>query len=233
LARVLADEIIARVPELEEYGVRFKKQEDGRFLQIHHPGQSYPRNLYIIGGGFGLISGLRREIKRHLNIKVFEDFFVSRLLTYQGEVVGAFGMNLSDGRFYAIGAKSTVLACGGYEQIWGSTDTAPDSTGDGIFLAFQAGADTIDMEMALYYPVVFAYPESVKGVLIQYETFLSPERLDFRLVNNEGKEFLPKGSLPVRDALMRLIFNEIEEGRGTEHNAVYIDPTLSSKVLKK
>ncbi len=48
LARVLADEIVERVYELEEYGVKFKKQEDGKFLQIHHPGQTYPRNLFIL-----------------------------------------------------------------------------------------------------------------------------------------------------------------------------------------
>ena len=229
LARILTDEVIPRVRDLEEYGVRFKKQEDGKFLQLHHPGQSYPRNLYITGGGFGLISGLRKEIKRRSNINILEDFFVSLLLTYQGEIVGAFGTNLQDGRFYAIKAKSTVLACGGYEELWGLTDTAPDSTGDGIFLAFQAGADIIDMEMALYYPAAFAYPESLRGVLVQYETFLARDKLDFRLVNNEGNEFLPEGPLPVRDTLMRLIFTEIEEGRGTEHNAIYIDPTLSSK----
>jgi len=229
LARVLADEIVERVYELEEYGVKFKKQEDGKFLQVHHPGQTYPRNLFIMKGGFGLINGLRREVKRRQNVKIFEDFFISRLLTQQGEVVGAFGLNLKDGHFYAIEAKATILACGGYEELWGLTDTAPDSTGDGVFLGYAAGADVIDMEMALYYPVSFAWPESVRGVCLQYETILSKERLDFRLVNNEGKQFLTEGPLPVRDILMRAMFTEIEEGRGTEHRAVYIDPSLSSK----
>jgi len=229
LARVLADEIVERVYDLEKYGVSFKKLEDGRFFQVHHPGQSYPRNLYLTKGGFGLIHGLKKEIKRRPNVKILEDFCVSILLKDQEEVVGAFGLNLRDGRFYAIRAKSTILACGGYEEIWGLTDTAPDSTGDGVFLGYHAGADVIDMEMALYYPAAFAYPESVRGVLIQYETLLAKEKLDFRLVNTAGKEFLPEGPLPVRDTLMRLMFTEIEEGRGTEHNAVYIDPSLSSK----
>ena len=229
LARVLADEIVERVYELEDYGVKFKKQDDGKFLQIHHPGQTYPRNLFIIQGGFGLINGLRREVKRRENIKILEDFFISALLREQGEVVGAFGQNLRDGRFYAIEAKATILACGGYEEIWGLTDTAPDSTGDGVFLGYAAGADVIDMEMALYYPVTFAWPEAVRGVLLQYETLLAKEKLDFRLVNNEGKQFLPEGPLPVRDTLMRMMFAEVEEGRGTEHRAVYIDPGLSSK----
>ena len=229
LARVLADEIVERVYELEEYGVKFKKQEDGKFLQVHHPGQTYPRNLFLIKGGFGLINGLRRELKRRQDVKILEDFFISGLLSEQGEVAGAFGLNLKNGHFYAIEAKATILACGGYEELWGLTDTAPDSTGDGVFLGYAAGADVIDMEMALYYPVAFAWPESVRGVLLQYETILAKEKLDFRLVNNEDKQFLPEGPLPVRDILMRSMFTEVEEGRGTEHNAVYIDPSLSSK----
>jgi len=229
LSRALADEIVQRVIELDKWGVSFTKQEDGKFFQVHHPGQSYPRNLYITRGGLGLIDGLKRKLKRHPSVKVLEDFCVSRLLTDQGEVSGAFGMNFVDGRFYAIEAKSTILACGGYEEVWGLTDTAPDSTGDGVFLGFQAGADVIDMEMALYYPTAFVYPESVRGVTIQYETLLAQDKLDFRLINNAGKEFLPEGPLPVRDVLMRLMFTEIEQGRGTEHNAVYIDPSLSSK----
>lgn len=232
LARVLADESIPRALDLEKFGIKFKKQ-DGKFFQVHHPGQTYPRNLSIIGGGFGLIYGLKREVQRRSHIRILEDFCVSHLSKDQGEVVGAFGLNMRDGRFYAIAAKSIVLACGGYEELWGNTDTAPDSTGDGVFLGFQAGADVIDLEMSQYYPTVFAHPESVKGVLIQYETFLERQYLDFRLANNEGKEFLPEGPLPVRDTLMRLMFTEIEGGRGTEHDAVYIDPSRSSKSFKE
>jgi succinate dehydrogenase/fumarate reductase flavoprotein subunit len=229
LARVLADEIVERVYELEDYGVKFKKQEDGKFLQVHHPGQTYPRNLFLIKGGFGLINGLKRELKRRQNVKILEDIFISSLLSEQGEIVGAFGLNLKDGLFYAIEAKATILACGGYEELWGLTDTAPDSTGDGVFLGYAAGADVIDMEMALYYPVSFAWPQSVRGVLVQYETILAKDKLDFRLVNTEGKQFLAEGPLPVRDILMRAMFTEVEEGRGTEHRAVFIDPGLSSK----
>lgn len=228
LARILADESIPRALELEKFGVGFKKQ-DGKFFQVLHPGQTYPRNLFIMGAGFGLISGLKRELSRHPKVRVLEDFCVSRLLKVGGEVVGALGLNLRDGRFYAIEAKSVVLACGGYEELWGNTDTSPDSTGDGISLGFQAGADTIDLEMVQYYPTVFAYPESAKGLLIQYESLLSKQYFDFRLVNKEGKEFLAEGPLPVRDIMMRAMFTEIEEGRGTVHGAVWIDPSRSSK----
>jgi succinate dehydrogenase/fumarate reductase flavoprotein subunit len=232
LARVLADDSIPRALDLEKFGVKFKKQE-GKFFQVHHPGQTYPRNLFIIGGGFGLIYGLKKELCRRSHVRILEDFCVSHLLTDHGEVVGAFGLSMPDGRFYAITANSTVVAGGGYGGLWGNTDTAPDSTGDGVSLAFRAGADVIDLEMSLYYPTVLAYPESVRGVMIDYETLLDREYLDFRLVNNKGNEFLPEGPLPVRDRLMRLMLTEIEEGRGTEHKAVYIDPSQSFRSPKE
>lgn len=228
LARVLADEAVSRFHDLEKYGVKFET-EHGKLFQAHFPGQTYPRNLLIVGGGFGLISGLKNELRRHQRAKIIEDLCISRLLIEHGELAGAFGLNLRDGQFYAIEAKSVVLACGGYEALWENNDGSADSTGDGISLAFGVGADIIDSEMTQYYPGVFAYPESLKGVDIQYETFLEKRYFDFKLLNKEGKEFLPEGPLPGRDVLMRAIFTEIEQGRGTEHNAVYVDPTRSSK----
>jgi succinate dehydrogenase/fumarate reductase flavoprotein subunit len=228
LARVLADESIPRALDLERFGVRFKKQ-GAKFFQVQHPGQTYPRNLFIVGGGFGLVHGLKKELQRRPGVRILGDFCVSHLLRDRGELVGAFGLHMRDGRFYAIEAKSIVLACGGYEELWGNADTPPDSTGDGILLAFRSGADIIDLEMVQYYPTVFAHPESIKGILVQYETFLEGHYLGFSMVNNDKREFLPKGPLPARDTLMRLMLSEIEEGRGTEHNAVYIDPGRSSK----
>ena len=227
LARVLADDAVERFHDLQRFGVRFETEE-GKLFQSHYPGQTYPRNLLIVGGGFGLIAGLRNELRKHPRPKILEDLVISRLLTDNGEVVGAVGLNLRDGQFYALQARAVVLAGGGYEALWGNMDAAKECTGDTIFLAFQAGADIIDLEMTQYYPGVFAYPESLKGIAIQYETFLGEQYFDFRLVNNQGKEFL-QGPLPGRDVLMRAMYTEIEEGRGTEHGAVYVDPLRSSK----
>ena len=81
-----------------------------------------------------------------------------------------------------------------------------------------AGADVINMEMTLYYPAAFAWPEPVRGVLFQYETILAKNMLDFRLVNKKGKEFIPDGPLLVWDTLMRLMFTEVEEGRESKHS---------------
>jgi succinate dehydrogenase/fumarate reductase flavoprotein subunit len=118
-----------------KFGVKFKRK-DGELYYFHDPGQTYPRSLQIVGAGFGLISGLAKELHRHSRIRIYEDVCVSRLLTKDGKVIGAFGLNLRDGLFYAVLAKSVILACGGYQELWGNTDTGPDLTGDGLFLGF-------------------------------------------------------------------------------------------------
>ncbi len=227
LARALADDAVERFHDLQRFGVRFETEE-GKLFQSHYPGQTYPRNLLIVGGGFGLVAGLRNELRRHPRTRVLEDVVISRLLTDGTEVVGAVGLSLRDGRFYAFQTKAVVLAGGGYEALWGNMDAAKESTGDTICLAFQAGADIIDLEMTQYYPGAFMYPESLKGIIIQYETFLGEQYFDFKLINGLGEEFL-KGPLPGRDVLMRAMYTEIEEGRGTEHGGVYVDPLRSSK----
>lgn len=228
LARILADDAVARFIDLKKFGIKFET-EDGKLFQSHYPGQTYPRNLLIVGGGFGLINGLKKELHKRSLVKILEDICIFSLLDDNGEVAGALGLNLRDGQFYVFEADSVVLACGGYEALWGNNDGSTDSTGDGITLAFRIGAEIIDLEMTQYYPGVFAHPESLKGVDIQYETFLDKKYMDFKLLNAEGKEFLPEGPLPGRDVLMRAIFKEIEEGRGTRHNAVYVDPNKSTK----
>jgi len=229
----LASEARERVLDLERYGVKFEKV-DGKFLQVHHPGQTYPRCLVIKGGGYGLISGLYKELKRRPEITLLPDVMVTRLLQAGGRVVGATALDSRDGSFAAIRAKATILCTGGYEQLWKSTDTAPDTTGDGVALAYRAGAELVDMEMMLYYPTVISHPYGeVNGTLVQYEGLLSPQYVAGKLLNGLGEEFLPPGALPVRDVLTRLMFDEIGQGRGTKNGALYVDITRSPKPVEE
>ncbi|MCL4458657.1 MAG: FAD-binding protein [Chloroflexi bacterium] len=228
LAKALATEAIPRMLELERYGVKFRKDGE-RFLQVWHPGQTYPRNLVIQGGGYGLIAGLKKELRRHPEIKVLEDHMVTRLLTKNGRVVGATALDLRCGALYAFSAKAVVLATGGYEALWEKTDASPDSTGDGATLAYTIGAELVDMEMMLFYPTVLVYPPHLRGTVVQYEGLLYEEHVGGKMLNAKGEEFLPSGPLPVRDVFMRLMFDEIEQGRGTVHGGLYIDIAKSPR----
>lgn len=223
----LTEEARDRALEMEKYGVRFTKDGD-KFAQVRHPGQTYPRINRIPGRGYQMMLGLKKELNRHQKIKVFEDGLISKILTDpSGRPAGAVAFLQREGRFVIFQSKAIVLATGGYEELWEKTDTAPDSTGDGTAMAFDLGAQLVDLEMMLYYPVVTlgskVFP-SMRQVL-QYESLLEKEYLGGTLRNARGEEFLPPGKLPVRDVLMKLIFKEKEEGRATDRGGVFIDLT--------
>ena len=225
----LTREAMERGLELEGYGVRFTREE-GKFAQVRHPGQTYPRINRIPGRGYQMMVGLKKELARHSRIQVFEDCLVQKILTGpEGEPAGAVAFLQREGQFRLFQAKAVVLASGGYEELWEKTDTAPDSTGDGLAMAAELGAELVDLEMMLYYPIVTLGSKVFPSMhqVLQYESLLEPEYLGGKLLNGRGEEFLPPGKLPVRDVLSRLIVNERAEGRATDRGAVLVDLSKS------
>jgi succinate dehydrogenase/fumarate reductase flavoprotein subunit len=228
LISVLVRDAVHRAKDLEAYGVKFKKKPDGAYDPMHHPGQTFPRALFIQGGGFGMLAGLVREAIKHREIRVLNDALAVQLVL-DGERVasGVIILDLKEGRLRIIRSKATILATGGYEELWAFNDAACTACGDGVFLAYEAGAELIDLEMLQYYPTVVIHPLSIRGTLFQYELITDPEMLAGRLVNG-GKEPFFKGKL-LRDAVVRAIWKEMRQGRGTPHGGVYIDLIHSTK----
>ena len=227
LIRVLVEEATERALEMERFGVKLTKNEDGRIFQVMHPGQTYARNLVIRGCGYGMMVGLRRELLRRPAIEAFEDFVATRLIKDGAGVSGAVAMNLRTAEMVVFQARAVIMATGGYEEIMEFTDTEPGASGDGTALALHAGADMVDLEMMLFYPTCLVWPDEVRGTLVQYEGLLGPRYLQGKMLNGEGEEFLPETGeryvLPVRDIMMKAMFEEIDQGRGTPHGGVYID----------
>jgi fumarate reductase (CoM/CoB) subunit A len=231
LAYALANDIKDRVNDLIRFGVKFETKDD-RLLQVIHPGQSYPRNLVIRSGGYGLISGLRKELQKHPEINILEDCQITKIFANNGVIAGALAFNMRTGEFIVIEANAIILATGGYEAMWFNTDGAPDSTGDGLALAYRAGAQLIDLEMILYYPTVVV-SQAGRGILVQYETLLRDEYAGGQLLNSEGTNLIPDGKPPTRDVLMSLMFEEIENGRGGPNGGLFIDLSKSSKTTEE
>jgi fumarate reductase (CoM/CoB) subunit A len=228
LIGILVREAPKRVKDLESFGVRFKRKPDGSFDPMHHPGQTLPRTLFIQGGGFGMLAGLIAEARRHREIQIMSDVFVMRLcLDREGVLSGAIYLDLKDGRIKSVQCQAVILATGGYEELWAFSDAAVTACGDGVILAYEAGAKLIDLEMAQFYPTVIIHPPSVKGTLFQYELIVNPEVLGGRILNGKGETFF--GGMPLRDDVIRAIWKEIRSGRGTEHGGVFVDLTHSSK----
>jgi fumarate reductase (CoM/CoB) subunit A len=195
---------------------------------MQHPGQTYPRTLYINGGGFGMLRGLVNQARKDQKIRALNDVLVvTLLLDRDGVPEGAGYLDLKDGRMKAILCRAVVIATGGYEELWAFNDAASTACGDGLYLAYEAGADLVDLEMLQFHPTIVIYPTHIKGILFQYELVIHPEYLGGRLLNRKGETFFE--GFPLRDAIIRSIWREIKAGRGTDHGGVSIDLIHSKK----
>lgn len=228
LAAVVASEACDRILDLDKYGVNFLRDDKGDFDLRQFPGQSIARNVILKGGGVGMMRGLHKACRGKEKITILEDFAVLRLLLDgQGNAAGAIGLNLKNGEIVLIEALATVIATGGYQALWEVNDCPADSTGDGVILAYNAGARLVDLEMLLFYPSVVIHPDAVKGCFVHYE-FLSPWALDGEIRDRNGVPVVEK-PMPVRDVAMRKMARAIEEGRGTERGGLFWDVTSSPK----
>ena len=223
LVEALTNLSVTEVPKMETWGAKFLKDGE-KFVQYQLPGSSYPRTLNPIGhrGGLHWRRAFKNQFKR-LNTRIMEDVFVTRLLMSNGQVSGAFGISLRDGQFLVFNAKVTLLATGGCTSIYRKTDGSIDATGDGIMLAYNAGADLMDMEFHQFFPMACYTP--------LFEMHQQPGALRYYLhgkfYNNIGEEFMSK-YLPLskdwglRDPTSRAIYLENKYGRGSPHGGAYL-----------
>lgn len=131
------------------------------------PGHRYPRG--IISTGRSMVTALKKRTDHYKNkIKLLEYTLITDLLKVKGRVVGALGVNIRNGDLLIIKSKAVVLATGGAMRMYPVTTAPEELTGDGHFMAYQAGAELVDMEFPLFLPACFYYPESVKGVDFPY-----------------------------------------------------------------
>ncbi|MDO4988027.1 MAG: FAD-binding protein [Synergistes sp.] len=230
LALTVAESMPDRIHDLEHYGVRFEKNEDGSLAQIQHPGHTCARTLIMKDGGAGMMRGLCGEMKKRKRISVMEDVMVLSLITDDKEhIIGAAAIDSRHGCGTVICAKAVILAGGGYEAMWQHTDVSADVTGDTLMLAYDAGAPLIDLEMILYYPFV-GCSEKGRGVMLQYESLVHPQRFCGKMTDAAGTDLLGGILPPPRDEMLRIIEKAVNEGHGGPNGGVFLD--LSESPLK-
>ena len=131
-------------------------------------------------------------------------------------------------------AKSTIIASGGAGWLYPVTSNAIQKTGDGYSLAYNAGADLLDMEQIQFHPTGMLYPESRKGVLVTEAVRGEGGKLFNVDMERFMKNYDERGELATRDVVARAIYNEIREGRGTDNGGVYLDVThLPNKLIEE
>lgn len=212
----------SEVVKINQWGAAFARTKDGRFVQHQGPGSTYPRSLVVVGGGIQWRRALRAEFRRQ-GITPLEDFFVTRLLMSHGQVAGAVGISITDGRTMVLRGKTTILATGGCGQLFRRTDMPSGATGDGYALAYDVGAELMDMEFHQFFPYHCYGPpgrEQISCASLRYS-------LRAKLYNSHGEEFLEKyiplsKTWGLRDPTSRAIYLENKAGRGSPSGGAYI-----------
>ena len=249
MAELHAKEAPARVRELEAWGAMFDRTPDGRILQRNFGGHRYPR-LAHVGDRTGLeMIRTLQDHGIHQGIDVHMECTITRLLKNDGRVVGAFGYERERGRFKLFRTRSLVLATGGVGRAYKITSNSWEYTGDGHALAYDAGAELVDMEFVQFHPTGMIWPPSVRGILVtegvrgeggvlknkdgrrfMFDDIPANYRAQTAESEDEGwrytqgdKSARRPPELLTRDHVSRCIVREIKEGRGSPHGGVYLD----------
>lgn len=224
MAQIHAQEAPDRVRELEQWGALFDRTSDGEILQRAFGGHTFKR-LCHVGDRTGLeMIRTLQDRGVHLGIDVYMECAITRLLKDGERVAGAFGYWRESGRFVVFKAKSVVIATGGIGKAWSITSNSWEYTGDGMTLAYDAGAGLMDMEFVQFHPTGMVWPPGVQGILVT-EAVRGEGGV---LRNKNGERFMErydpeKMELSTRDVVSRAIYTEAKEGRGTEHGGAYLD----------
>ena len=226
LARIFAEEMPDRIYDLERYGVKFDRLPDGSYFTWAGGKQSAPLNL-CAGDYTGreMMQGLLAEVAR-LDVPYLEYHYVTKLLRQGDKVVGAFLIDGKTGTYKVVQAKATIVATGGGGNMYKINTNAPSNTGEGYAWALDVGAELVDMEMIQFHPTGMAYPPEKRGTLVTEKVRGNGGILKNKLGERFMQRYQPERlELAGRDEVTRAIYQEIEEGRGTGHGAVYLDIT--------
>jgi fumarate reductase (CoM/CoB) subunit A len=227
LAKMVADGSAEAVFDLEKYDFLLDRKDSNTLRTIKHgEGHAWPRGYLDRREALGVCHALSRALMRN-EIVLFPETVVSKLLTKGNRIAGAVAMSLVTGEYVVLKAKAVIIATGGIGALYKVTTNSNVLTGDGFALAFDAGAELVDMEMVQFFPVAFPYPAVRRGKMIGVCSWFG---LGVKLLNGIGERYMPKYDpermeMSTRDIVSRANFTEIKEGRGTKNGTIIVDPT--------
>ncbi|MBI1885349.1 MAG: FAD-binding protein [Chloroflexi bacterium] len=225
---LLCQEAGEHIIEMEHMGVIFNRDEEGYLARRGFGGASYARTFFVADiTGQAMLHVLYEQVLKHHQIKVYEEWFVTSLIMEDGRCAGVVALELLTGRLYPIRAKAVILATGGLGRVYEPSTNGLVCSGDGISLAYRAGAPVMDMEMVQYHPTTlkesgFLMSEAARGEGA-YLTNSGGERFMQRYAPN-------KVELAARDVVSRAEQTEIDEGRGID-GCVLLDSRHLGKEL--
>lgn len=229
--RVLVEEGPDRIQELIRWGAKFDKT-GGKFAFAREAAHSRSRILRARGDATGneMVRVLMAQASRQKWVQRLDYHFTVDLVVEDGRCCGAVVLDENSGEQSILSAKAVVLSTGGAGQIYARTTNPPNATGDGMAMAFRAGAQLQDMEFVQFHPTALYLPSS--------PPFLLSEAMrgeGGQLRNNKGEVFMhryhPLGALAPRDIVARAIWAEMAATRARH---VYLDVThLGADFVKR
>ena len=225
MCRIAGEELIS----LEHMGVIFNRDDEGRLGTRAFGGQKRARTFFVADfTGQAMLHVLYEQLVKS-GMTSYEEWFVTSLIVEDGECCGVVAMEMRTGRLYVIRAKTVIMATGGLGRAFEPSTNAMIVTGDGMALAYQAGAPLMDMEMVQFHPTTL----KGSGVLITE----GARGEGAYLLNKNGERFMQKYApsmmeLASRDVVSRSEFVEIAEGNGVD-GCVYLDCCHMGETLIK
>jgi len=237
IVEIMTREAPAAINELAAWGCPFARTSDGKLDQRYFGAHTYRRTCYAGDyTGRAVLSTLADQVQK-LAIPVLEDQYVSRLLTADSQCFGALAFDLHTGDRTVFEADAVILCSGGHTRIWRRSSSRRDENyGEGMWLAFQAGARLMDMELVQFHPTGMLVPEEAAGTLVTEAV----RGEGGRLYNAKGERFMERYDpermeLSSRDRIALANYTEIKEGRGGPNGGVFLDVTHLGKdvILEK
>ena len=228
---LLCQEARAEIVELDHRGTPLNRASDKRLDLRHLPGSSQPRSSFVDDlTGHVILHVLYEQILKE-QLPTYDEWFVMSLLMHDGACRGVVALDLHTGTIEAIHAKAVVLATGHAAQIYAPNAASLACTGDGLSLAYDAGATLLDMEMVQYHPFTMGGRKAVPLTKALVGA-------GAHVVNAAGERFMTQAApasaeLAAADVCALAIQREIDAGHGVD-NAVLLDATqVDAGVLKQ
>ena len=208
---ILCKNIKSRIVEVDSFGAIFDRTPDGRLAQRPFGGGKFPRTCYAGDAtGHEILNTLYEQLIKN-NVMVYEEWLLTSFIVEDNKCVGAIAINMKNGGITYFRSKAFIVATGGSGRVFERTTNSHQNTGDGISMAYRAGAKVCDMEFVQFHPTTLVGTNILISEAARGEGGL--------LLNANNERFMEKYApaskeLAPRDIVVRSIQTEIEEGRG-------------------